>query len=452
MPTAFDTRPWNLLAGVALISAGCSGRTTSIDTDTDTDTNTDTSASGGPETSTGTATVGEDDPPECIEDSDCPPSYYCIEGICEYFTAPDGGPWFGCYTNAECGPLQLCVYNYCDTVASPPSCGEPVYEPPLPFELGIPEAILTMAFADADADGREELVLGSVDAIYAASPEGTTESYHQFALQGIDAMAAGELDGNPGDDVALVYDDTLWVIPADGLGGFAQAGESDSPIVGTRGLIAGDYNGMDGDGLDDLLVYGEGGASLAVLAGGATPMSMATIVAAAARELGQGAGFGLRTSGTVEFHALDGTPLTSSPVVESNTAGPMTSVHWADTWYDLSATPIVADTGITWTAFEQWSPGAGERVAVWGLEGETLAVSRADLDGDGHDELALIHADAIWILRDVGGPNECLEQLDYDHEGLKDPYTIAAGDYDGDGDDELAAAFEGYVYIRDGAG
>lgn len=442
MPTEFDTRPWNLLAGVAaMVAAGCSGRTASTDTGSDT--------TGDPDSSTDSATDSTDDPAECVENSDCPTGYYCVDGICEYLVAPDGGPWFDCYSNADCGPLTLCVDNYCEPVASPPSCGEPVFDPPLPFELGIPESILTMAFADADDDGREELVAVSEFSIYTMAPEWTDESPRVIESPALEATVVGDFDGNPGEDIALLHDDTLWIHAADGLGSFAAPTESVSPIVGAAGLRAGDFDGV---GLDELLVFGDGGASVAQLGGQAMPLTMNGTPAATARELDQSGGFALRNSDTLEFYALDGAALTSSPVAEPNAAGPLTSAHWSDAWYDLSATFVSSNQATTWTAFEQWAPGSGERVRVWGLEGETLAMARADLDGDGHDELVLIHANLVWVLRDVGGPNECLEQQDFDHVGLGDPDMIAVGDYDGDGDDDFVASFPGWMFIRDAAG
>lgn len=449
-----DVRPWNLLAGAALLTAGCGGRTpsgegeseaTTSESSTSTSTSTESSTSAS-ESSTGetTADMSETsgESPDCVEDEDCPPNYDCVDELCEY-----ADPGYECDANSDCPLLELCVAQFCEPVASLSSCGRPVLEPSLPFELGIPEHLLAMRFVDADDDGREELVATSEPRIYTMSPEQTWTTDRGSESAELDAMAAGDLDGGSGEDVVLVDADTIWIHLADGLGGFLGPLEAASSIVGTRGLHVGDYSDS---GPYDLLLYGDGGAALVSPSGEATVLTMDAVEVASARELVEdGGGFALRAATGLEFLAVDGSPLASAAVAEPGVVGPLIAIRLAGSWSTLSATTIESSEG-TWTALEQWDPTTGERTAVWGGSGEVSMLERADLDGDGDDELALARGEHFWIVRHVGQPNACLEQRAFEIQTLGTPKLLTAGDYDGDGDDDLGLCFDdGWMFIID---
>lgn len=136
MAARLDPRAWNLLAGFGLVAGACSGRTIGSDDTGNADTgNADTNESGvssetqgtsNPETSSETdpdsSTESESDDSQCNQNSDCPPGYYCVGGMCEYYEAPDGGPWYECYESNECEALSLCVYDSCESVSALPDC------------------------------------------------------------------------------------------------------------------------------------------------------------------------------------------------------------------------------------------------------------------------------------------------------------------------------------------
>jgi hypothetical protein len=203
-----DPRAWNLLAGLSLIAGACSGRNLSSDDGTN----------------DGSESVG----PECSQDSDCPPGYYCRDGVCSYHISLDGGVggWAECYELDDCGPLSLCLSYYCSSpIPDLHGC-------PLTAEFGIPLTIgqppLALSFVDVDADGAAELVAATQAELHAfeSGSNVASVSARVYESSSIVAMVAGDFESDPGQDLALLVDDTLLVHRADGIAGFDAPSES----------------------------------------------------------------------------------------------------------------------------------------------------------------------------------------------------------------------------------
>src|SRR5690606_2045092 len=96
MRPALDVRTWNLFFGFTL-AAGCSSRPLSHHDETGDETGDDGSSDVTTATTSPTSqTTTTDDSGECQFDAECPPGYYCLDGVCEYQFAPDGH-WYECY-------------------------------------------------------------------------------------------------------------------------------------------------------------------------------------------------------------------------------------------------------------------------------------------------------------------------------------------------------------------
>src|SRR5690349_765467 len=96
----FDPRAWNMLAGVLVAATGCGGRTIAQDS----------GATEGADESgtTNSTTQSEEDSPECIYDSDCPPYSTCTpEGYCHYNGYESSGEdvSLDCNFTNECAPF-----------------------------------------------------------------------------------------------------------------------------------------------------------------------------------------------------------------------------------------------------------------------------------------------------------------------------------------------------------
>jgi hypothetical protein len=78
-------------------------------------------------------------------------------------------------------------------------------------------------------------------------------------------------------------------------------------------------------------------------------------------------------------------------------------------------------------------------------------MASGDLDGDGSDEVALIHDGGVTRIDNLASGSECTTALDLG--GLTGATHLAIGDHDGDGDSELAVAFAGgEILVFDGEG
>jgi hypothetical protein len=159
---------WNLALPVAMLAA-CGPQVADQQGDT-TDATTDGEMAEGP---------------ECVEQSDCPGGYACVDGHCEYqcseccgaqATAGDqfrcGYDYYECYSDSDCNDGKVCV-----------------------------DAILALQFAQLAADGPPALIGVQGERIVRGDPEAFVE------LLDIDAtivdVVAADLDGDVDLDLAL---------------------------------------------------------------------------------------------------------------------------------------------------------------------------------------------------------------------------------------------------------
>lgn len=442
MASRLDPRAWNLLAGFGLVAGACSGRTIGSDDSTgtgDADTS-DDSPDGSTTDSTDpdSSSESESDDSECSQDSECPPGYYCLGGICEYQIAPDGGPWYDCYDIDDCGPLSLCNYGSCEPVSMLPMC-RPT------GESGIPRMVddvpLALSYVDVDGQTRVELVVATQTDLHvfeSVSVVGTV-SPREYESASVTAMVAGDFDPGPGQDLALLVDDTLLIHPSDGVAGFGSPSESSSPQLGSAGMLAGDYDGMPPT---DRLVWGSDGAS--VIAVGEWMLHDAQVKTATAVDMSSGSGrFVLQAWDLMYLYELDGSAL----------ADVWTYPFDSDFLVSIAANAQSLDLGAnvveTWTLLELRELLSSQ--GRWGLDGSATAMVGGDLDGDGSDEVALILDGRVTLLDELGSGRACALPLILDN--TDDATHLAAGDFDGDGDDDLAVAYaSGAIVVFDGEG
>jgi hypothetical protein len=452
MTMRVDPRAWNLLAGLSLIAGACSGRI--IGSDDGDDSSTDGSSSDGTNessssddstTSTSTSSTDESDTgdPECIQDSDCPPGYYCLDGICEYQVAPDGN-WnqYECYSPYDCGPLELCIDDYCSPVLELSGCRPTA-------ELGIPLTIaqtpLALSFVDLDADGAAELVVATQTELHAFESGSDVASVSARVVESpnITAMVAGNFAPSPGQDLTLLVDDTLLVHPADGIAGFDAPSESASPQLDSLGLIAGEFGG-DGEGDTELMVWSENGANFSHIE---APLD-GPILAMTAHDWNASAPhFMTRNTDSLRYYSIYTEFLTGAPSY-LGAAAFLTAIAYPYS-FDLNATVFEGGAENSWTLFELWHGDVLE--GEWGMNGVISATASGELDSDSSDEVALIHDGGVTLIDNVTSGSECTTALDLG--GLTGATHLAIGDHDGDGDSELAVAFAGgEILVFDGEG
>jgi len=71
-------------------------------------------------------------PPECERDSDCPAGYECVDGICVPIVVPPE-----CYTDGDCPPGYECVDGICVPIVVPPPPPEGGYLDGTVYALGV---------------------------------------------------------------------------------------------------------------------------------------------------------------------------------------------------------------------------------------------------------------------------------------------------------------------------
>ena len=441
----FDVRTWNLFFGFTL-AAGCSSRPLSLDSET----GDDDGSSGSSDVTTATTsptsqTTTTDDSGECQSDAECPPGYYCLDGVCEYLVAPDGH-WYECYSDDQCDSLELCRYSYCQLQMSPPECQTPAAQLiPLP----LPDTALALSFADVDDDGAEELVVASEMQLHVLEHGGMgpTSSPRGIGSPSILDMAAGELDGQPGEDLAILHVGNERLVHAsDGMGGFAPASAESLPLMAATGLIVERFDG--GGPIDGVLSWGHDGAALE-LDGQIQLLENEPIFGGAYRDPATGVGgFSLRASGQLLFYELGGGLITTTWSEYIEPIGALTSIVTYGEPIDVTGDRM--DSAQPWTLLSHYLAASYNFAAQWGVPLVVSEMKGADLRGDMYDELVLIADGQLWIYREVGYlPEECLVLVE-----LPEPVVeIAIGDHDGDGDDEIGVRLEsGAVGVLDDEG
>ena len=288
------------------------------------------------------------------------------------------------------------------------------------FPFGTKPARLVAA--DLDADGRPDLVVASAGA--SASGFGLMRGtgggvfaapvMHFTPLVNSGALAAADMDEDGRPDVLLdATDDSIFVAPGDGAGGFLTPQGPDMPVD----TIASALGDLDGDGVDDLV-------SSPYLGGPPNAVSV---------QLGDGAG--------------DWLPAVLQPAVAT------TLLHLADLNGDGALDLLTsAEFSGLGAALGDGAGGLGASTASFGIEVRRLTT--ADVDGDGladaivDGEEPTFFGDPQFMLRvfrgdGVGGFVLDAHLLTYD---LWDPFGgepkpphghAQAGDLDGDGDADI---------------
>jgi hypothetical protein len=457
MRDTFDPTAWNMFVGAALV-AGCGSRVVAGDDETSTsestvadggtESTTDTSGAVTSETDTSETDTSETDTSEadtsyydgCLTDEDCsvygPGDYDCIGGICL--------PAQACAHHWYCPEFDMCFNLVCHDIGTPPpSCGLPELDIPVALELdGKP---LALTFADLDDDGRDELLVQSENYLFVYE-SGWNIPTTVMGCEFLDpywppAMAGGQFDDQPGEDIAVVADDSLITCFSDGVGGVASQSVQPIPLYYVNDVIVGDF---DGQPPMDLLPAGESGAVLVLNAG---------IVALGIEYGSTGAAafdFGTPHAGLAlieehyDLHSFDlsGAPQSFEPAyfdghrslarIESPDAGRYVLAITRDAvsdqqWYEVvlkSPLTLVEDARIVLSD------------AYWVIPG--------DFDGDQVDEIFVTGDDEFesGTASVVFGmfTEPCIAPLELGTDARVMRYAV--GDHDGDGDDEVALMFE----------
>jgi hypothetical protein len=425
-----DPRAWNLFAGLCLASS-CGGRVIGADTTETGEASESNTTLDSTETSEGS---------ECESTDDCPYGYHCMDGTCEYGGYHDGHIDYSeysygeCYVDIECDGLEICDFNYCQSVRTPELCQPP---DPNPI-LGIPGAALALSFADVDDDGAEELVVATQSElqVYESGSNIPIISPRGLDSDSIDAMDAAAFDATPGEDVVILFADELRLHASDGVGSFAAPSVSPSNWPDSVGLLAGEF---DADPPADMLIWASSGAGLELGGGNVVPVSVDVVIGSAtARSVTDPVGgFVLQHNGALEFYIGVGEMVGLSQVRGAVQSVALTSIEQLGDGFDLSSSVIGSE--FVWTMIEQWGPATGNLGANWGVTGLVTAMAGGDFDGDARADVALIVDSSVQVQFGVLTETTCLAMYPFAAIAT----NLAVGDHDGDGDDEIAVRFEG---------
>jgi hypothetical protein len=442
----FDPRAWNLVTGVALITA-CGPGSFAGDTE-------DTSSSEDSTESTGNTTDSTEtgDDPECVTDEDCDDSvcnhndgtcvecigdddcgyaYECINNSCELDYFADD--CWDLYDPFECGQYEVCGHygGPCVHVVDPPlpDCNVDVMGIPTVLDPGAPP--IALSFVDVDDDGLDELAVATKTQllVYEFGIPDPSVTDRPYPSEPVPAMVSAQFDGQPGEDLMLLANPHVHGYFSDGISAFVNPFILQAPVEYEQGLLAGDFDGQDPE---DLWVWGRSGARLYV--GG---MDLEVEV--------PGPEFEVRGISAFEFLSpYAGFLLGSYPL------------NFELSLFDLAGNPLTHRYGRFDSIAAVSSPNAGLFVSAgyhahdWShirfRDAHTLAETQvrvhagnpsllaADIDGDQWQEV-LVVGEAVELILDVFDA-ACIQTLEL---GIQ-PAAIASavGDHDGDGDDEFA--------------
>lgn len=443
-PVAVDPRAWNIVAGLCLAS-GCGSRTITADGDSDASgTDASESATSSAESNTTIDTL-ETGGPECVNDTDCPPGYYCLDGVCQYAISPDGHIdsyyYPNCYADSDCNTLEVCEYSYCQVLLTPAACQPPDPTP----SLAIPIGSLALSFVDVDADGADELVVATPSElhVYESGSDVPTISPRGIDSDTIDAMVGGAFDGAAGDDVMILFADELRLHGSDGVGSFAPPSVSPSDWPDSTGLLAGEF---DGAAPADLVIWASSGAGAQLGSGEQLSFGADPIGAATARSLSDPVGgFLLQRDTLLDFYDAAGAAIGTSQL-RADAPYALTSIEQLGDSFDLSSS-VVFSVRDAWTVIEEWGPATGNLGIYWGVPGQVNAMLGGDFDGDARADIALIIGPTVQVQFAVLTDSSCLAMYPF----AAIAQALAVGDHDGDGDDEIAVRFEaGHITVLDG--
>lgn len=423
----FDPRVWNLFTGVALLSAGCGGRVAGSEAGESgetADTNPD-----GPEGG------------ECVNSSDCPPGYGCYDGVCMYYPHHDGWiPYYDCEEDSDCKIFELCVFGYCESQGSPPEdCSAQGIALPLPIMIEVQTPVLSLTFADVDADGQDEIVAATQTELWVYDPsEAPVASPRQSGT--VKAMTAGIFDMLPGEDLTMLVDEALVFYGSNGDGTFAMPITNLPPLGSGAGLLAAELDDLPPT---DLLGWGPLGAFI-VHNGEMSVIGSEPYQAAAIHEFGEPQpGFALRHGAAIDFFSLEGVALSG---ISELPAGPPTIARFRR---ELLSEYVSVFHQAGWSRVET-------RLEIhtnqeWVIPGNPERVYAGNLLGSSDDELVFIDDSGLVALQlNPASASSCWHELPV--PALGRPVEVVFGNWDFDGYEEMAIRTDlGELVLFDGS-
>jgi hypothetical protein len=474
MVGSVDTSVWNLFRGgawsigVAAAAIAC-GPVLDVPQDDDGGSG-DSGDTTGDSGSTSPTDDPTDDPTqgECVQDSECPSGYSCINNFCQYdcycgcgvepppqndLRCSDVGPWYECYSDDGCGDGEICIYGYC--APDPLDCSSfPIAATSIPLAFSPSEApVVQLQFTDARPGVGAEVYVARGNAIESVLPSG--EPGPSVTTAGdVLAFAIGDLDGDGIADLVTAEDGDgasirLW---QGSDAGFTPT-EIAQPLIGARALFIAD---REGDGEVD--VYAHVGRDLLVFPtaaglplGPAVPLLEQTLDAAIPLDVGSdGRTEVLFTNAGFSLLAEHADP-SVQPLYES--AGELVGPLVIGDFDGDQATDAVGFLGteqVTFLADVGNAPSFAEAVV------QPVAAASGDIDGDGRSDLALLLPSGGGVLVRYGttsGSRKGLQlplrcDTSYEIDGVTGQ-RLASGDFDGDGRAELAVGdAAGIVLLR----
>ncbi len=256
-----DPRAWNLFPPAVLLAAACGPPGIPADE---------------------TADDVAETPGECSIDTDCPTGYYCANQVClpdeststysdysdysDYADTPttytdytsytdysDDWQYYECYSDYDCQPGYVCLYNTCQIPQPPPYVELPVECPgPALAEIPLPglAPVLDLQFADVDGDDDDEPIALTAEGIAVILDDDSVvltpwaipspAPIRQLVALALDGDAAIDLVGFPEVPGPAV------VMLGDGTGTFTTLGElAGAPLVDRPIGFDGNLDGID---------------------------------------------------------------------------------------------------------------------------------------------------------------------------------------------------------------
>jgi hypothetical protein len=427
----FEPKAWNLCASVVVVAACGPSKIGASDSAAD---------AGTTEPSTDSSSD-----PECERNSDCAIGYECRNGVCKYVFYDDGwntdddgdgDPYSPC-PDDDCPAYSFC-FESCESIEQPsPGCEGPLGQA-IPLAL-ISGPALALTFVDADGDGRDELAVVTATHIelFDNTVDPPTLSLRIADSPAIDGVSAGGFDATFGDDLIVLFEQTVWLHGSDGASSFAAPNPVMVPLRAPAGMTAGNY--LEGPATE-LIVWGDG--AVAFRPGGPS--------------------WTITDKRVDDLTALDLDDPLSTVLIYS---GPQ------ELMFDLGTGETIA-TKSKWTKFvrtgslssesggyyvtllgdaSNWRgvgvrEGDGQLVQLRAVPIAAVDLATGDLDGDGNGDLVVwSETGEVGIELDPLGPLHCWRSLGFIAPGPD--AELVLGDFDGDGDDEIAARFGGQVEI-----